>query len=135
MSGASAWCIATGLCLASNTLPDRFQTLHICHFHPPHTHAHPPTPPARTPTHPPQYEYFDAPGSLAHMTLHAAADPARGRALYALHIPADRRCQVWVVNPAARGGQRVIASRQRLVAKRAEGVAHHRLNWRAGGNG
>ena len=38
-----------------------------------------------------QCEYFDAPGSLRHMTLHAAADPARGRALYALHLPADSR--------------------------------------------
>jgi hypothetical protein len=50
-----------------------------------------------------QYEYFDQPGSLKHITLHAAADPARGRALYALHLPADHRCCVWVVNPARRG--------------------------------
>jgi hypothetical protein len=42
------------------------------------------------------------------MTLHAAADPARGRALYALHLPADNRCQLWVVNPA-RGGQRELS--------------------------
>jgi len=38
-----------------------------------------------------QCEYFDAPGSLRYMVLHAAADPARGRALYALHLPADGR--------------------------------------------
>ncbi|PRW20477.1 DNA polymerase epsilon catalytic subunit A [Chlorella sorokiniana] len=55
-----------------------------------------------------QCEYFDAPGSLRHMTLHAAADPARGRALYALHLPADGRCQLWVVNPA-RGGQKELS--------------------------
>ena len=42
------------------------------------------------------------------MTLHAAADPGRGRALYALHLPADGRCQVWVVNPA-RGGQKELS--------------------------
>lgn len=42
------------------------------------------------------------------MTLHAASDPARGRAFYALHVPADNRCQLWVVNPA-RGGQKELS--------------------------
>ncbi|KAL4450230.1 hypothetical protein ABPG77_010899 [Micractinium sp. CCAP 211/92] len=56
-----------------------------------------------------QYEYFDQPGSLRHMVLHAAADAARGRGLYALHLPADNRCQLWVVNPA-RGGQKELSA-------------------------
>lgn len=47
---------------------------------------------ARASTHPlPQYEYFDQPGSLRHMVLHAAADHTRGRGIYALHLPADNR--------------------------------------------
>ena len=73
---------------------------------------------------PPQYEYFDAPGSLRHMTLHAAADPAHGRALYALHLPADARCCVWVVNPA-RGGQRELsgAAAERAWAEAAAAAA------------
>lgn len=39
------------------------------------------------------------------MALYHIADSARGRALLALHTPADARCRVWVVNPA-RGGER-----------------------------
>ena len=78
-----------------------------------------------------QYEYFDAPGALRHMTLHAAADPARGRALYALHLPADRRCLVWVVNPA-RGGQRELSG---AAAERAWAEAAAAEGRQGGGGG
>lgn len=46
-----------------------------------------------------QCEYFDSPESLRHMMLHAAPDAARGRGLYALHLPADGRCLVRPLAP------------------------------------
>ena len=59
-----------------------------------------------------QYGYFSSLSSsahLRHMTLHHSEDAARGRAVYALHVPADGVCHVWVVNPA-RGGQREVTT-------------------------
>jgi DNA polymerase epsilon subunit 1 len=58
-----------------------------------------------------QYGYFSTPDTppLRHMLLHHSLDAARGRGIYALHLPADGVCHVWVVNPA-RGGQREITS-------------------------
>jgi len=58
-----------------------------------------------------QYGYFSTPNTppLRHMLLHHSLDAARGRGIYALHLPADGRCHVWVVNPA-RGGQREITA-------------------------
>ena len=58
-----------------------------------------------------QYGYFSTPDTppLRHMLLHHSLDAARGRGIYALHLPADGTCHVWVVNPA-RGGQREITS-------------------------
>lgn len=58
-----------------------------------------------------QYGYFSSGGSvtLRHMTLHHSEDAARGRGVYALHLPADGICHVWVVNPA-RGGQREVTT-------------------------
>jgi DNA polymerase epsilon subunit 1 len=61
-----------------------------------------------------QYDYFSGGGGggvggggLRHMALHHSEDAAAGRALYALHLPADGACHVWVVNPA-RGGQKEV---------------------------
>lgn len=70
-----------------------------------------------------QYGYFSSPGSLKHMALHHSQDPARGRALYALHLPADSTCHMWIVNPA-RGGQREVTS---AVMERAWGEMHEVL--------
>ncbi len=58
-----------------------------------------------------QYGYFSTPDTppLRHMLLHHSLDAARGRGIYALHLPADGKCHVWVVNPA-RNGQREITS-------------------------
>ena len=57
-----------------------------------------------------QYGYFPTTQTgpaLRHMLLHHSEDAARGRGLYALHLPADGVCHVWVVNPA-RAGQREV---------------------------
>lgn len=58
-----------------------------------------------------QYGYFSTPDTppLRHILLHHSLDAARGRGIYALHVPADGRCHVWVVNPA-RSGQREITA-------------------------
>jgi hypothetical protein len=58
-----------------------------------------------------QYGYFSTLGTspLRHMLLHHSLDAARGRGIYALHLPADDKCHVWVVNPA-RSGQREVTS-------------------------
>jgi hypothetical protein len=68
------------------------------------------------------------------MTLHAAADPARCRALYALHLPADNRCQLWVVNPA-RGGQRELsgAAAERAWQEAAAGALAEQMQQQSPG--
>ncbi|GAB4815178.1 hypothetical protein N2152v2_002224 [Parachlorella kessleri] len=51
---------------------------------------------------------------LKHHNLHPSvlvhtSDPSRGRAVFLLHLAAQNRCHMWVVNPA-RGGQREVTA-------------------------
>jgi hypothetical protein len=93
-----------------------------------------------------QCEYFDSPESLRHMMLHAAPDAARGRGLYALHLPADGRCLVrpqprtgrclpagcWLGDWAGRQGHYAIMLWQCLFTRRAEssGLPNHSMIYR-----
>lgn len=51
--------------------------------------------------------YFSEGGQLGYMILHATDDLARGRGMYALHLPSQSRCYIWVVNPATRSQKEV----------------------------
>ena len=51
--------------------------------------------------------YFSHGDGLKHAVLYHSEDATTGRALIAMHIPADRKCHLWIINPA-RGGQKEI---------------------------
>lgn len=47
--------------------------------------------------------------TLCHNLLYHSEDPMTGRAFIGLHVPSEKKCRIWVVNPA-RGGQKEITS-------------------------
>jgi hypothetical protein len=47
--------------------------------------------------------------TLCHSLLYHSEDPATGRAFLGLHIPSEKKCRIWIVNPA-RGGQKEITA-------------------------
>jgi DNA polymerase epsilon subunit 1 len=51
--------------------------------------------------------YFSHGDGLKHALLYHSEDATTGRALIAMHVPADRKCHLWIINPA-RGGQKEI---------------------------
>jgi DNA polymerase epsilon subunit 1 len=68
-------------------------------------------------------------GSLRHMLLHHSGDTARGRGLFALHVPADGAFRVWIVNPAVRGQREVTqAAMDRALREAIEGVRANLLD-------
>ena len=51
--------------------------------------------------------YFSHGDGLKHALLYHSEDATTGRALIAMHVPAERKCHLWIINPA-RGGQKEI---------------------------
>jgi DNA polymerase epsilon subunit 1 len=50
-----------------------------------------------------QEGYFRNGTELGHNLLYHSEDSSSGRALMALHMPSERRCHIWVINPVRRG--------------------------------
>lgn len=54
-----------------------------------------------------QEGYFRGDSKLCHNLLYHSEDSSTGRALIGLHLPAERKAHVWIINPARRGQKEV----------------------------